>query len=161
MVVAVAAVQPVDVTLDDVIDVPRMRHDGVAAADAMNVIVWMADACVPFRARHGITRRRQQFVLVDVLAVHVMEVPVVNVVDVVVVLDANVTALFPVPVFVIIMNVMLHGCGLIPSEEAQLTALRRASPVQAAHRPKSVRSWPVALKPRGSLASTVAQPSNS
>lgn len=100
--------------------------------------------------------------LVDMFTVNVVQMSIVHVIDVIVVLNAQVAAVVAVPVLVQIVNVMLHDVGRIPYRgNGQLAATLRAAALQAAQMPKSVRSWPVVLNPRGGLASTVAQPSNS
>lgn len=100
--------------------------------------------------------------LIDVFAMNVVQMGVVHVVDVIVVADAQMTAVVAVLVLVPIVNVMLHDAERIPcGARGQLAVALRLVPLQAAQVPKSVKSWPVVLKPRGGLASTVAQPSNS
>ena len=156
------AVTSMNVAGDDVVDVPGVRDDVMAATDAVHVVGGMSGAGVPGRAIVWIALRGGDLVLVDVFAVNVVQMSIVHVVDVIVMLNAQVAAVVAVPVLVQIVNVMLHDVERIPYRgNGQLAATLRAAALQAAQIPKSVRSWPVVLNPRGGLASTVAQPSNS
>ncbi len=78
------AVLPMDVTVDYVIDVPRMRNRHVFATDAVQVF-----ACVGAAGVTGIAGRANihvEFVLVHVTFMGVVQMTVMDVIDVAVVL---------------------------------------------------------------------------
>jgi hypothetical protein len=79
VVVAVVVVQPVDVAADDVVDVPVVRDRDVFAPDAVQMVRRMFVA-VMADARHDVGRT--ELVFVDVVAVRMVQVPIVHVVDV-------------------------------------------------------------------------------
>jgi len=162
VIVAMRAVTAMNVPRNDVVDVSGVWDDVMSATDAVHVVGRMSGAGMPSRAIVWIALRDGDLVLVDVFTVNVMQMRIVHVVDMVVVPDAQMAAVVAVPVFVQIVNVMLHDVERIPYDgKGQLAAALRAAALQAAQVPNSVKSWPVVLNPRGGLASTVAQPSNS
>jgi hypothetical protein len=85
VVVAVFAVLPMDVAIDDVVDVAVVRDRDVIASDAVNVRARMRAASVRRIARNHVGLA--ELVLVDMVAVRMVQVPIVHVVDVVVVHD--------------------------------------------------------------------------
>jgi hypothetical protein len=87
VVVAVAVVRVVEVALDQVVDVIAVRHAGVSAAGAVNVVGGVAGAAVVRRALRRVGRVDGDRVLVDVIAVDVVQVSIVEIVDVAGVLD--------------------------------------------------------------------------
>ena len=97
MVVAVVTVRMVQMAIDEVIDVVAMRHRFVAAAGAMHVAVAVmvggADVRVGGADGDG--------VFIDVVAVRVVQVAVVQVINVAFVLDGGVAAACAVLVFVV------------------------------------------------------------
>ena len=112
MIVAVAVVCVVQVAVHEVVDVIAVRHGRVATRGAVDVTGLMAVARVPRRAARGMRRIDVDHALVDMSAVCVMEVAVVQVVDVAVVLDRVVSAARPVDVLVLVVNGMgAHGEG--------------------------------------------------
>ena len=92
MVVAVVAVGVVEVALDEVVGVVAVRDGRVFAALAVDVTCVMATAGVVGRARRGVRGVDGDDVLVDVVAVGMVQVPVVQVVDVTFVGDRDVPA---------------------------------------------------------------------
>ena len=82
MIVAVIAVHVVQVTGDQVIDVVAVRDRRMAAAWTVDVTLRVARALMLRRAHARVRRVHGDRALVDVIAVRVMEMPVVNVVDV-------------------------------------------------------------------------------
>lgn len=82
MVVAVAAVGVMQVAIDQVIDVVAMRHRLVAATGAMNVAGLMGTAVVIRRATVRVGRGDLNHVLVDMVAVRMMEMPIVQMIHV-------------------------------------------------------------------------------
>lgn len=106
MVVAVFAMLAMDVTLDHVVDVSVVRNRGVFATDAVNMIGGMGAAGVRRIARHQICG--SELVFVDVVAMRMVQVGVVNVIDVVVMAHREMPAVFPVFVIVTVVNVRFH-----------------------------------------------------
>jgi hypothetical protein len=98
------AVGVMEVAVDEVVDVVSMRHSLVAAIWPMDVIGVVAGTIVVGRAIGGIVGRHVQTMLVDVIAVGVMQVAIVKVVDVTVMNDRGVPASFAM--FVIVMLVL-------------------------------------------------------
>jgi hypothetical protein len=93
MVVAVAAVHVVQVALDQVIGVIAMRHDRMSAGGAVDVVRGMAGAAVARCALRGVGRVDSNRAFIDVIAVDLVEVPIVEVVDVAGVLHQEVAAI--------------------------------------------------------------------
>jgi len=106
VVVAVVAVRMVEVPVDQIVDVIAMRDGLVAATGAMVVRGVVTGALVRGSACSRIGGRDLDHVLVDVIAVHVVQVTVVQVVDVAVVPHGRVTATGA-------MNVCVVGMGWI------------------------------------------------
>lgn len=113
MIVAVLAVLAMDVLAHDVVDVALMRDRKVLAAHAVAVTRLVRVAGVKRLARHDVGR--PEFVFVEVIAVGMMEVPVVDIVDVIVVDHGEMPARFAVQMLVPIVNVLFHGL-LLPLE---------------------------------------------
>jgi hypothetical protein len=109
VVVAVFAVLAMHVAAYDVIDVAVVRNRDVLAADAVHVIARVGIARVPRIARHHVAVA--EFVLVDMVAVRMMEMSVVHVVHVIVVDDGDVTAIGAVHVIVPVMDVEFGRIG--------------------------------------------------
>lgn len=113
MIVAVAVVDAMDVAIDEIIDVSRVRDRFVAAIDAVLVLGDMGIARVRGVVA-GLRCRILELMLVDMGAVHVMQMPVVQIIDVAVMRDLHVSAGRIVIVLVKIVNVMLgvdHGAS--------------------------------------------------
>jgi hypothetical protein len=92
VIVAVAVVRVVEVTLDQVIGVIAVRHAGVAARGAVDMVGGVAGAAMVRRALGGVARVDGDRVLIDVIAVDVVQVSIVKVVDMTGVLDRDVAA---------------------------------------------------------------------
>ena len=125
VVVAVFAVLAVDVALDDVVDVAVVRDCDVVAAHAVNVVARMRAAGVLRIARRKI--RSRELMLVDVIAVRMVQVPIVNVIDVVVVDHGQMAARLAVfvlvsVVYVVFVVALVHG-GLRLSAVRNMSAL--------------------------------------
>lgn len=101
MLVAVLAVRMMQVVAHQVVDVVAVRHRLMAATIAMRVLGLMALAVVLGRAVVGVRGVHRDDVLVDVVAVGMVEVSLVQVIDVVAVLDGRVAAAGPMLVRVI------------------------------------------------------------
>lgn len=112
MVVAVVLVWMVQMTLDQVVGVLAMRDRLVAAAGAVRVLRLVPAAVVLRRAVRRIRVADLDRVLVHVIAMRVVQMPVVQIVDVPVVHDGGMAAIRTVLVIVTVVNVMLgiaHG----------------------------------------------------
>ncbi|HEY2438547.1 MAG TPA: hypothetical protein VGH93_15300 [Solirubrobacteraceae bacterium] len=90
MLVAVVAMRVVQVIADEVIDVVAMRHGLVPAALTMGMVALVALAAMVRGARVRPAGVDLEDVLVDMVAVRVMEMALVKVVDVIGVLDRRV-----------------------------------------------------------------------
>ncbi len=106
VIVAVLAMLAMHVTVDDIIDVPGMRDRDVFATDAVLVIARMRIARVAgIAGRHVVL---SELVFVDVIAVRMVEVPVVHVIHVVLMENGEMAARGTVKVIVAIVNVRFH-----------------------------------------------------
>jgi hypothetical protein len=108
VVVAVAVVGVVQVTVDEVVDVVAVRDRRVSATRTMYVSGVVPGAAVLRRACIGIGRRYADRVLVHVVAVGMMQMPVVDVVDVTIVPHSDVAAVRSVHVLVIRVRLAVH-----------------------------------------------------
>jgi hypothetical protein len=109
VVVAVIAVRMVQVAIDEIIDVVPMRHGFVTARRAVNVARLMAATVVIRSALVGIFRIDRERMLVDVIAVHVMQMAVVQIVDMIVVLDRRMPTVRAV--LMVVIGVMRFAAG--------------------------------------------------
>jgi hypothetical protein len=109
VVVAVAVVRVVEMAVDQVIGVIAVRHAGMAAAGAMDVTGGVAGAPVVGRALGRIGRVDRDRAFVDVIAVDLVQVAVVQVVDVAGVLDREVAAVGAVNMIMGCVNGVRHG----------------------------------------------------
>ena len=92
MVITVRPVWMVEMPVHQVVHVIAVRHPLVSAAARVDVILGMAAAAVLGCAACLVRGTHRQDVIVNVIAVHVMEMPIVEVVGMVAVLDGGVTA---------------------------------------------------------------------
>ena len=92
MVVAMVAVRVVQVAVDQVVDVVTVRDGFVAATGAMDVAGLVAAAFVLGRAAVRVGGRDGDHVLVDVVAMRMVQVAVVQVIDMAVMADGRVAA---------------------------------------------------------------------
>lgn len=109
VIVAVGSVRVVEMAVDQVANVASVWNGGVAAARAMHVSGLVPLAVMIWSADLGMRGVRGNLVLIHVISVARMEVPVVQIVDVVSVLDGNVTAVSAVNVIVPFVNGVCHG----------------------------------------------------
>lgn len=87
MIVAVVAVRVVEVAADQIIGVIAVRNCLVPALRAVVVARVVSGTAVRRRALRGVGSTDADAVLVDVIAMNVMQVPVMKIVAVVAVLD--------------------------------------------------------------------------
>ena len=108
MIVAVACMLVVQMPLDEIIYVTRMRHGFMTARIAVFVRRRVGGAIVTGRATSRICFRISQLVLVDMSFVRVMKVAVMKVVGMIVVFHARVTTGVTMLVVVSSMGVVCH-----------------------------------------------------
>jgi len=107
VVVAVIVVVPMELPVDEIIHMTGVRHRFVAALDP--VLVATAVRVVSRRAIR-VGDLVHEVVLVDVPTVHEVQVPVVDVIDMIVVTNGHVPAVRAVIVVVVlVMNEVPHG----------------------------------------------------
>jgi hypothetical protein len=128
MVVAVAVVRVVEVTLDQIIGVIAVRHAGMSARGAVDVVGRVAGAAVVRRALRRVGRVDGDRVLIDVIAVDVMQVPIVEVVDVAGVLDREMAAAGAVNMVVALVDGVRHGVSWLGGAPGQFDGWWRDGP---------------------------------
>lgn len=109
VVVAVAVVRVMKVAVDQVVDVIAVWHGRVTAVIAMDMGRVMATAVVVGSAGSGVAVVHAEHVFVDVIAMHVMEMAVVEIIDMTIVFDREVAAVAPMFVIMLLVGVaILH-----------------------------------------------------
>jgi hypothetical protein len=110
VVVAVIAVLIMDVALHEKVDVTRVWH-GFVPAGIIVTVGWIVSlTIVPTRTVRWIRAGSAQLVFVNVPLVHVMQMPVVQIISVTVVLRFGMPAGSAVSMFVRVVRCMrLHG----------------------------------------------------
>ena len=98
MVVAVAAVSMMQMAIYEVVDVVAMRDGLVAASRSVLVAGVMGSALMIRCAAHRVRIVNRKAVLVDVVGVRVVKMTVMQIVDVALVLDRQMTAALTVDV---------------------------------------------------------------
>lgn len=92
MVVAVIAMGVVQVAIDQVIDMVAMGNRLMAATRTVDMVGSMAATLVAGGAAVGVLAVGFQCVFIDMIAMHVMQVPIMQVIDMPTVFDCRVTA---------------------------------------------------------------------
>jgi hypothetical protein len=118
MVVAVRAVRMVEMPVHQVVDMVAVGHRLMAAARSVPVLAIMVAAIMVGRAPVRIAPSDLDRVLVDMPLVGMMEVPVVQVVDMIAMLDGDMPAIGPMGVRMILMDPMVvvgHDCSPFPA----------------------------------------------
>ncbi len=105
MVIAVITVGMMEMAVDQIVDVVPVRHRLVPAAGSMHVMGIMTTAGMRRRASIGIGGSHRNGVLVDMVSMRMVEVPVMQVIDVTVVLHRSVPATGAM--FMIVIRVFL------------------------------------------------------
>lgn len=111
MVVAVVAVGVMEMVADEVVDVVVVRNRFVPAGLAVDMLGVMVGAAMVGRAAVGVLGVDREDMLVDVVAVGVVEMAAVQVIDVVAVRHGRVSAARSVRVGVVGMNAVLVHIG--------------------------------------------------
>ena len=96
VVVAVVAMRMMQVSVDQIVDVIAVGHRLVAAPGPVLMSGLMAFAPVLLRAALGVLCGYLDHVLVDVVCVRVMQVPIVQIIDMIPVAHGGVAAARPV-----------------------------------------------------------------
>ncbi len=110
MIIAMPTMGMVEVAFDQVVDVIAVRHCRMAAVGGVHVRGIVALAYVARRAAGRIRSIDRDRAFVDVVAVHHMQMPVVQVVDVTAVLNGKVAAVAP-------MNMIVSGVRAVGRHE--------------------------------------------
>jgi len=92
MIITVIAMRMVKVAVDEIVDVVTVWNGLVTATRSMNVTGIMSAAAMRRRAAIGILIAHRDHVLVDMITMQVMEVPIVEIVDMVAVTDRGMAA---------------------------------------------------------------------
>jgi hypothetical protein len=122
----------VQMIVDEIVDVIAMRHSIVSAARPVHVVRSMTAADVAGLAVRRVCGIDADRALVDMVAVRVMEVAIVQVVDVTVVVNGAMTAVGAMDVLVSIVNRMAsHDNRNVPVRVS--TANARARTLRSAH----------------------------
>ncbi len=99
------SVRVMQVAVDQVVHVIAVRHGFVAATGAVNVIGRMTAAVVAGRAGRGVCRGHGDLVFVDVIAMRMMQVAIVQVVCVPVVFYSSMSAAWTMLMIVVGVDV--------------------------------------------------------
>ena len=112
MVIAMGTVRVVKVAVHQVVHVVTVRHGFVAATGAVHVCWFVPIADVARGACTRVRRRHRNQMLIDVIAVWVMQVAIMEIVDVVVVANGHMAAACAVLVVVVCVSWLIasrHG----------------------------------------------------
>jgi hypothetical protein len=119
VVVAVVAMRVVQVAVDQIVDVIAVRHRLMSATGPMLVSRLMAFAAVLGRAAVGIGCRHFDHVLVDMVCVWVMQMPIVQVIDMITVAHGGMAAVLAVRMCVIgVVRFLARRHGRPPNANA-------------------------------------------
>jgi hypothetical protein len=103
VIIAVVAVGMMEVAVDQIVDMVSVRHRLMATTRPMDMTLLVPSAFMIRGAGVGILGADTQDMLIDMIAMHMMEMAIVKVVDVTVVLDGCVPTIFAVDVRVVLM----------------------------------------------------------
>jgi hypothetical protein len=103
MIVAMIAVRVMKVPVDQVVHVIAMGHSFMPASRSMYMALVVRAATMPRCATIGIGRWHFNLMFIDVIVMHMVQMPVMQVVDVAFVADGHVTAIGSVNVRMIAM----------------------------------------------------------
>jgi hypothetical protein len=152
VVVAVVAVRVMQMSVDEIVDVVTMRDGLMAAARTMDVVGLVRVAAVVRRALLGVLVGDLEAVLLDLAALLVVEVAIVQEIDVVVVLDRGMTAARAMVVRVVVVFVSHERLLVLESQSTPtivtpLTHFRKwgvHSSINDKHAKDRVRTEPLA-----------------
>ncbi len=109
VIVAVLAVRAVEVPAHQIVAVVAVGHRLVPTAGTMRVVLVVLAAGMLRRARRQVLARCLEGAFVDVPAVAVVQVPIVQVIGVSFVLDGAMAAARPVLMIVLVVCGVIHG----------------------------------------------------
>lgn len=104
MIITMPIVLMMQVTIDEIVDMISVRHCGMSTPWAMDMIRVMTGTLVPLGTGIRVLLADLDNVLIDVIAMGVVQMSIVQVVNVVSVLDGNVTAVGSMNVIVVGMD---------------------------------------------------------
>ncbi|WP_186064821.1 hypothetical protein [Burkholderia gladioli] len=110
MVVAVITVWMMQVAIDEIVNVIAMRHRFVAATRPVNMPRFMTTTLVVGRAALRIDAADLDHVLVNMVPMGMMQVPIMQIINVVTVLNPRVTAIWAMYMGMVAEMLMSTGC---------------------------------------------------
>jgi hypothetical protein len=115
MIVAVIAVRMMQVAVDQIVDMIAMRHRLMPAAGTMHMSRIVSGAAMIGRAHVGIDSRYFDHMLVDVIPVHMMKMPIVEIIDMIAMPYRRVSAIRTMLMGVVLMMWMAaFRHGIVP-----------------------------------------------
>lgn len=141
VIVTVAIVRMMQVACHQVIHMIAVRHGFVATLRTVHMTLLMSAAGVLRRTRHRVARVHRKRVLIHVVAVRRVQMPVVQIIHVIVVHDGGMAAVFTVHVGVKIVDlVVAHAATFILERAARavkpLLVAQRGQRIQARRPPR-------------------------
>jgi hypothetical protein len=109
VVVAMISMGMVQVPVDKIVDVVAMWHRLVPAPRAMNMARRMSATVVAWRALVGVVRADFDLVLVYVIAMRMVQMPIVEIIDVITMLDSGVAAVCAMLMIVMVVMRCIAG----------------------------------------------------
>ena len=166
VIIAMAAMRMMQMAFYQVVGMVAVRHPFMAAIRTMNVPFIVTGAVMVSRASVGVRCVHFEHVLIDMIAVHVVQVPVMQVIDVPVMADRLMPAVWSVLVSVVSMRLAFvhHNPSVDDVHYARQTRTsrpRRLSGVIVLHSRPSSRRPLAAMRrevknPRGRLKIVIA-----
>lgn len=132
------AMRVMQVPIHQIIHVVTVRHGLMAAAGAVNMARLVSGALVLRRTCVGVLLRNLDHVLIDMIAVRMMQMAIVQIVDMVAVANRRVTAFRPMLVRVVGMMGMRTSGHCWPPASRQNALLSRRSAALLSSTPKSL-----------------------
>jgi hypothetical protein len=112
VVITVIAVRMMKVAVDQIVDVIAVRHRFVSAARPVDMARIMGAAMVARRTLIRICRADLKLVLVYMIAMRMMQVPIMQVIDMIAMFDGRVPAVRAVLMVVVVMMGFVAGAHL-------------------------------------------------
>lgn len=110
MVIAMSIVGIMQVAINEIARVVTMGNCFMATARSMNMVSIMTRAVMAFSTCVWVQSSHFNYMLIDMIPVGVVQMPIVEVVDVVAMLDSGVTTVWTMGMIVILMNCTNHLC---------------------------------------------------
>jgi len=129
MVVAMIAVGMMKMSIDEIVDVISMRHSLMPAPRPMHVSGRMPGALMLRRADVRVLRRNLDGVLVHVPSVHVVQMAIMEIIDVIAMLHSRMPTAGPMLVrVVLVMRKFAVAHSMAPSQIRQIKTKTSATP---------------------------------